>query len=426
MIASHVPLADVTATLSGMDPCSRPGSRQSRFGWYRKQRPLIPTLLVWSRLLLTVGIFLGLSQVNAEKDHSTYAYGLSVTDGELYGPAADWLWQHAEQARFILLGEAHDLAEVPRIVNGLHAGLCERTGKPWHLALEMGEWTADHINAIGIEQATSSIPFSIAFDGDGELDLIGSALSRGARIIGLDQELNAVHPLQRLFELAPDPETKLAAGEALQQSIQMQGEFLRTDQTETLATLRTTFQAVGALTGEAKQILDAIATSNAIYVDYRAQRYYENAAAREQLMKQLLVRAAGETLPDGASMVIKLGGAHIIAGIGPNQVRTLGNFALEWAESRNESALNIAIWGLNPTRTTDLLEDLAPEHDYVLVDCRTLRPQWVAGALTAVDLPVSAKEIFGYDAVLLIRNPTSAAETRINAAKTRLLESLKP
>ncbi len=38
----------------------------------------------------------------------------------------------------------------------------------------------------------------------------------------------------------------------------------------------------------------------------------------------------------------------------PNPVRTLGNFAMEWAESQGETALNIAIWGLHSNRELHL------------------------------------------------------------------------
>jgi hypothetical protein len=132
-----------------------------------------------------------------------YCHGLDLIDGRLAGPAGKWILEQTADARFVVFGEAHNLAEVPQVVDAVHAELTAGDKEPWHLALEMGPWTAARINEIGVAAVVAQHPFSIAFSGDHEIALLERAKRRGARIWGLDQEFTALHPLQRLMELAP-------------------------------------------------------------------------------------------------------------------------------------------------------------------------------------------------------------------------------
>jgi hypothetical protein len=408
-----------------------------------------------NRRLLLIGVWAlaALPQVRANAAGPNplpqHTYELTVDEqGRLAGPGGRWLLQHAADCRFVLFGEAHHLNEVPLVVDAVHAALCKmpaaredatrgagaksdrvRPTSAWHLALEMGPWTAHRIDSAGLPAIVAQHPFSIAFDGNTELDLLANAQARGARIFGLDQEITAIHPLQRLLEIANTPELKKAAQAAMAKAVGLRGEYIRTDHFEDIERLHRAFEKANALTPEAQQIFEAVEISMQIYRDYRtrdtALTGYRNADTRERYMKENLLAAyrAAEKADEPARFVIKLGGAHVMEGIGPNRVRTLGNFVQEWAESMGSDALHIAIHPLPEDGSAKVFGKMMEKASFLLVDCRALRPRLIGGRLNEATLPMAQQELLAYDAILYIRNATPASHDRINAAKQRLAAS---
>ncbi len=346
---------------------------------------------------------------------------ISIAADGVAGPGAAWIDARATASQFVLFGEAHGVTEIPRFVEAMLRQL--RPHGFEHLAIEMGPWIAAQLSTRGVDATITQYPHGVAFDHDPELDLLRTAVNgfegRGRAIWGLDQTSTAVHPFERLAEIAPNPiAARLARGASVKAALKF-GEYLRQPHPGDLDALRAAFDPVAG--DEADRLLDALAVSQEIFVAHREARYAESVATREQYMMQRLREELDTHRGDDPTRVIfKFGGAHIMEGVGPNGVRTLGDEAQRIASSNGLDALHIGFWrdrdeDAVPATIFDAGEN-APPHRFVLVDAGALRAALDPGQRAALGDELRAA-IEQYDAVVFIRDATFAPKNEIRTAK---------
>jgi hypothetical protein len=226
-----------------------------------------------------------------------------------------------------------------------------------------------------------------------------------------------------LIDIAPGPgDARMARGFFLKATFKT-GQYLRQGHYYDLGALRGAFAPAPG--SESELILDAAEVSMRIFTLYRQQRIDESVEMRESYMTELLRRQHDAAAVPGGPLpraVFKMGGAHIIEGIGPNGIPTLGDFAQKLAATHGSDALNIGIrsyyddsFGLPPA--------LIEGRDGILIDYRSLRPLLETDSETgATSGPLAAlseerlTEIRGFDAVIYLVTPDSAPDDEIHVA----------
>ena len=126
------------------------------------------------------------------------------------------------------------------------------------------------------------------------------------------------------------------------------GQYARQDHKPDIVALR---QAFGqAATPEARSIFDQLQRTMKIYVSHRAASrgeisYRQSVEMRESDMKERFDAYSEAWAQDDRppKVVFKMGGAHIMKGIGPNGIPTLGDHVLKSAQARGESALLVGV-----------------------------------------------------------------------------------
>ena len=278
---------------------------------------------------------------------------MSVTEDGLDGDGADWLKERAASSQFILFGEQHDVAGLPLVVAAAYREFYE-----WgfhYLALENGPWLMDRLSVMDVEKGLAEWPYSLTFSSDDEVVLLRTVEdifeAGGNRFWGLDQENNAIHPFQRIASVAAKGAVRRASRGLLLKAALQGGEYIRQDYSADLEKLK---QLIGEDTHpEIRQLIDDVLISQEIFVGWRAGR--QDAARRaasvgqreEYMMHRLdaeLAKHQSHQTPP--KVIFKMGGAHIIEGIGPNGVATLGNHAEKVAAANGFEAIQIGIRGL--------------------------------------------------------------------------------
>ena len=297
-----------------------------------------------------------------------YVYTISLENKTFSGEGVDWLIEKADNTKFILFGEQHGIEAVPRFTKTIYKKLNAQA--PFHLALEIDAWTTESINEKGVNTFASNYPHAIAFDYDGEIDLI-QAVEKESEIWGLDQMVTAIHPYQRLIELTPNENSRrLTQGAFLKAALKM-GEYLPQSHFEDFKAIRKAFGK--PLLPEAEKILDNLEKSMKIYTSYRAGKRGEisrqvSVEIREEFMKDQFDAYIEKNL--GQKVLFKMGGAHVLKGIGPNGVETLGNHVLKTANKNNSGALFIGLFNYNG-ELQFVKKDVFKGSKAVLFNCET-------------------------------------------------------
>lgn len=335
------------------------------------------------------------------------------------GDGMTWIMDRAEGAQFVLFGEQHGVGGIAEFVASVYASL-RASGFP-HLALEMDGWTSSMLDCEGVESFIQRYPFAIAFDADGDLDLIAQAIDQdaacsGTVLWGLDQMVTAIHPFERLAAIAPGPGARrLARGAALKSTLKM-GEYLREEHFRDLEALE---RALGDdATEEATMIVSDLATSMEIYTKWRAGARGEiptsvSPALRETMMKDrldayLLEAAAAIPLPRA---VFKMGGAHTMYGVGPNGVETLGEHARQRAVANGQRALSIGIRSFRPDSGFPA-ESAFESSDMILIDVQ----EYLVSRQSDTTLAALPEFDDQFDALIYLKDAPRAARTRVQAA----------
>lgn len=344
---------------------------------------------------------------------------ISITDSKLSGEGASILIERCRSSRYILFGEAHGIAGVAEMVTATRNELPQ---DPFpHLVLEAGDWFCGQL-ADGDDDVIDRFPYSLAFDYNGDLELIRSVKSAGLdremRVMGIDQEACAIHPFGFLATNA-----KSFFGRQLSRSLELKalflaGKYIRTDYQQDLDRLRARLGPDETST----DVVDSVSASMSIFVDHVNGKIQRSVEQREARMMRVFDEGAASVFssyPD-AKFVFKMGGAHTMRGIGPNGVKTLGQHVAEFAADRNETSLHISIY---PWREDGLLPLPNEFHSepYVLVDCKKLLDSLDSSGLeNTTKLEQRLKQI---DFIILMPNAKKASKSRIRQTQKSFVRS---
>lgn len=368
---------------------------------------------------------------------------LDFTDTGLSGPGWEFILEEGARARFVMVGESHNLREIPLFTARLFEVLHERAGYDY-LALENGPYAMAQYSAAGVR---GSLEHTVAlanryvnalqFRTDQELEMIAAAgrvsTARIDALWGLDQEWGALHVLERLHELAPGPEGRQRLEELIEEARPLEarrpGEgrerFVGRGLTaEALELVRGTFEGAPA---EAHRLLDDLRTSVEIYAARRdGPSIYASNHRREQYMRQRFMeqcRAAQDSGDPDPRVVLKFGQWHALRGVlNWGDVEPLGTFIAEIARANGGESLHIWTGLVNQPGHVWTLHDFP---DYVplaragttdrwwVVDLRPVRAQVAAGAVDGVNDELR-KVIFGFDLALLIGGGNRATVDRLS------------
>lgn len=372
------------------------------------------------------GIFLFSSTISiAQKINvDTHLYAIYEEDTMYSGEGIDWMLHKSDSTQFYLFGEQHGIKGIPELVSSVYTKL--NINDSFHLALEMDEWTTSKILKEGTDRIASKYPHSIAFDYDGDIALIKSA-EKHSEIWGLDQMVTAIHPYQRLIEIAPNEQARrLTRGAFLKASLKM-GEYLPQSHFEDFIAIRKAFGK--DISKEADLILNQLKASMEIYVAYRAGQ-------RGEIPRQVTVKMREKFMMDQfdsyinknpkQKVLFKMGGAHTVKGIGPNGVETLGNYVQNTANQHQLNALYIGLFNYN-TALQFVDKEIFNRSDIVLFDCKTYL-KTISDSLFSSFSNSNKSLLKGNDAIILY-NDAKRAEKKIirahqNTFKSNLIQRI--
>lgn len=360
---------------------------------------------------------------------------LRLTEGRLSGPGADLLLAEGVASRFFVIGEQHVSKEIPEFTSALFQELNARAGYG-HLALEqdpaMGR-AVSRAPLVGDREAVfryaRRYPNAFTFSNDEEIAMIAYAgriaRRRGDPVWGVDQVFGALHVLDRLETIAPNPAARRLTHELIALIRPFETgrfapgrRFISGDgPVDQLERLRTAFRPRPG--SEADFLIGQLLKSVDIYRDYQsAQRglptKYRQTYEREENMKALFMdgyrrsRRAGDAAP---KVLLKTGHQHAIRGQNWSGVLSLGDFVSALATAEGSRSFHLAVYMNNDQAGYyDILREsprygplarAAPTDRWAVVDLRPLRGPAYANQLHGLNEELR-RLIFGFDAVLLI------------------------
>lgn len=342
----------------------------------------------------------------------------------LTGPGAKSFARLVDAHQILMIGEQHyvkGVAELTRVA--LHQ--VQRSEQPVHLVLEMGTWVAQRCASLGkaAEQVLREAPHSYTFDANGDLDLLRQAAG-SARVEdfvwGVDQMSNAIHPLQRLVALAPDfASRRLARGAALKAALRM-GRYSRQDHSADIAALRGAFGSSGP--AEVSLILDELAMTQRIYRTwFQGQRgeisKQVSVSLREKHMATLFDRYLARSRVEGKwpRLIFKMGGAHVLWGVGPNGVETLGEHVRRRAQAEQVSICHVGVSAYDP-KSGFPPATLVGDGQLTLIDAQAARALLGEAGLAA--LPAESRmRLERFDHLVYIKGLGRTSDSEIDGYK---------
>lgn len=398
-----------------------PGVRatDSDFGERMNKRPL-PFVCLVSVLLACVVPPVHAQEPTSSEDGLTpgvaeVALPIMLTESGLAGPGWSWLRARSDSARYVLFGEQHGVDGLAELIGELSAQVGFDV-----LAIEAGPWITHRLNETPVREVLADAPHSLAFDYDGDVELISRFDASGSgEIWGLDQSVTAIHPFARVAEISPSARgRRVAAGLSLKASLKF-GEYLRQSHP-------VDFEVLSELTSESGDpeiplIIDALQLSSRIYTTFRSGDRSGAAAIRERYMiDRFDSYMAAWAERDGRSprVLMKMGGAHLIKGIGPNGVSTLGEHLESRVAGTESDALHIGIRGYAPDRSPVPLEGLFGDAVQAIV-LPTATLLELNGGTTGL---LEESDLRGFDALVYLR-PSNGASRAFVADSERQFEA---
>lgn len=379
-----------------------------------------------NRLILFCLILIHLLLISTIAKSQSHPFIFNIdksVEGQYSGDGLTWILDTKEGSQFILFGEQHGVSGISEFVHFIYDSL---SGHGYNnLVLEIDRWTASVLESKGIDDFINNYPHSLAFDYNGDLRLISSNLEKeNDNLWGVDQMITAIHPFQRLNEIAPNfNASRLSRGAFLKSSLKA-GEYLREEHFRDLDRIKESYG--GNISAEATLILTDLRKSMDIYTKWRAGARGEiskmiSPEIREKLMKNRLDFYLGSSSLDEskAKAIFKMGGAHTMYGIGPNGVETLGEHAKKIAVSNNMKTLSIGIRRYNK-------ESVFPPIDYfddsniILID----NSEYLKAKAFDSTLPSLAKYDNQFDALIYLKNAPRASKTIIYSKEKKFEQNL--
>ncbi|MGE3172516.1 MAG: hypothetical protein AB7O97_07795 [Planctomycetota bacterium] len=353
----------------------------------------------------------------------------------LLGPGVERFHAIVDGSTVLMFGEQHGIDGIAELTQVALARV--QRAAPVHLVLETGAWIAGRCAALGedAEQAVRRFPHSFTFDTDGDLGLLRQAArgSAGREFVGgIDQMSTAIHPLQRLVELAPDLHAGCLARGAFLKAALRGGRYSRQDHARDLDALRAAFGPEPP--DEVRLILDELAMTQRIFGTHLAARRGElspqvSVTLRERHMDALFDAYLARNRVDGAwpRMVFKMGGAHVMWGIGPNGIDTLGEHVRTRAAAEGVPICHVGV-SAHQDQPFPPKETLRPG-EITMVDCAAARAVLGDDGLRALPDEVRLR-LQRFDHLLVLngagRAPDGAARGYEAAFRRDTLWSLLP
>ena len=345
-------------------------------------------------------------------------YPIQSDNGSYEGEGVQWILDRADTVRFFMFGEQHGVEGIAEFVDFMYKELHKQGFN--YLVLETDGWTAQRSVDLGVDEFSKKNPHSIAFDTNGDLKLMQSAIdlnpSVQTPIWGVDQMQTAIHPFHRLVEIANTSEQKrIARGSFLKAALKM-GRYTRQDHQKDLEAIEKVFSDNPSK--EKDRIIQEIRQTMEIFFKWmNPTTRNESVEIREALMGKNFDRYL-ETTQD-AKAVFKMGGAHTMYGIGPNGVPTFGDHVKQVANRNNQSTLSISIYRFNPERSLINESDFG-ESKMLLLDSKS----------AALLFPQDSGKFKQVDATILLKD-AGYANKSINRAyeagfRNRLIKGLIP
>jgi len=348
---------------------------------------------------------------------------LTLAGTQASGPGFDVLVQSAAESQFFVIGEEHNLFELNRLAVALFDTLQARFGFRY-LVLEQGDIIASWLDNAAryggrdsVESLVRAYPHAPTFATDEELELIVHVRQRstaaGPAVWGVDQELAAMHLLERLAESSRSPEARAEIERLAEQARRY--ESTRTGDVHYLYSVadRDEFMALEALVGplentEQRALMDALQRTARIYANRRIHLgAYESGREREASMKarfmeRYRIALQGEDLPKA---IVKMGHWHTLRGIYRGDVLTFGSFLSELATANGSESLMVATYVVNGPdewrNSGGAIARVADPNGIVVIDLRPLRPLAHQDAIS--DLSEGWRDlIFQSDMLLII------------------------
>jgi hypothetical protein len=359
------------------------------------------------RLCLITLLFLLPSEAHAVQDEKRQARSLDsllianrkplTLDGtQAWGPGFDLLIDSAAEAQFFLIGEEHNLLELNRLAVALFDTLQARFGYQY-LVLEQGNiiasWMDEAARVGGMDSVASLVrayPQAPTYATDEELELIVHArqtsAALGPAVWGVDQELAAMHLLQRLTDSRRSPEARAELERLAEQARPY--ESTRTGDVHYLYSVadQDEFTALEGLVEplehtEQRALMDALQRTARIYANRRTPLgAYESGREREASMKERFmehyrIALQHEDLPKA---IVKMGHWHTFRGVYRGDVPTFGNFLSEFATSSGSESVMAATYVVNGPdewrNSGGVFDRVADPNGIVVIDLRPLRP----------------------------------------------------
>ena len=317
---------------------------------------------------------------------------LTTDDDHAGGAAAAFLRNAAEASQFFLIGEEHGVASIADTIRTLLPALYAAGYR--HFAVETDPYAARLVEQRLRDGGTQALATFLHEDGRAttlpffnwaseaalaEALLAGAGTDPRGNLWGLDQVFIGAYGLllERVAAEASDPAAReLAATLAAQAKGNL--EFLgQTDPTQ-FEGLRRGLAAAGDTT--LVELVDEMIVSRRIYAPFIGQPGLSAYAAnriREDLMKTHFLeryRAAGRP-----KVLCKFGSNHMVRGLSPTHVPSLGNFAADFAFAEGKQAFNLLVLCGPGTQAGDFMGNVATCE----LDVEKLMPE-VAAALDAV------------------------------------------
>jgi len=362
-------------------------------------------------------------------------------DGRRFsGPGWDFLAREASAAQFLLLGEDHFIAEIPRL-----AGQLYRDGGYQRASIEISPPSAGMIDAAlrdgGLEGLTRwqrEHPTGVAFynlrtEAEFLADVRAATPGRGPVIWGTDYEMGADRALiSRLKQVAPAPAR--AAVQAMQDASLASwrhygatGDFLSIfpfgGDPQLVRAVRATWPAPDE---EARLILDTLETTLVVNGHYRAERYYLSNQTRADFQRASFLRHWRRERTAGArpKVLLKYGWNHVVRGLSYTYNFDLGSLVSELAEieggrafrvlaiggpGARQGVFNPAEWKAVPTAVESFdkhaMTPVAGQHfetGFTVIDLRPLRLLPASKAD-----PRMIRIVHGFDALVVLPGATA-------------------
>jgi hypothetical protein len=375
-------------------------------------------------------------------------YQIAVQDRHLSGTGLPVLQDALKNAQFVLLGEDHGIAQIPRIDSAIYEMIAPQGFNTF--AIEVGplvghrlqSWVAQKDGRAQLAAFDKQYPFSIAFYGwSEEYDLLAKCpqfFPGKCQIWGLDQELMGSGGviLQAILDTHPGPEATKEAQTLLQENADKYAVAAKSGNPGDLFMMSATDTELNHLkellakeaNPQSQALVASLIASREIYQKNMSNNGFESNRQRALLMKSTFHRNYQNAAhADGkpAKIVFKYGFWHMYKGFNPLHNNDMGNLVAELADALGARSIHIGLLGVRGKQLKfagmgrpfeaaelNLREDkdflyLKPMFDnlasdgFTLFDLRAFRKEF--SSLGPIDKELE-RLIFGYDFLILIPN----------------------